>query len=103
VKIRISESAFNDLEKITEYYEEQGIPHIGTNFVTRIIEHIETFGDNPKVGRIVPEFSSEKIRELIHAPFRIVYTIDLEMINVVRVWRSERLLKLAGNSNDDEI
>jgi len=103
VKIRISESAFDDLEKITEYYEEQGVPHIGANFVTQIIEHIETLGDNPKIGRVVPEFNSEEIRELIHVPFRIVYTIDLKMINVVRVWRSERLLKLVDSSNDDEI
>jgi len=103
VKIQFSESAFDDLEKINEYYEEQGVPHIGINFVTEIIEHIETLLDNPKIGRIVPEFNSEDIRELIHIPFRIVYIIESITIHVVRVWRSERLLKLADSSNDNEI
>ena len=103
MKIQFSESAFDDLEKINEYYEEQGVPHIGINFVTEIIERIETLIDNPKIGRIVPEFDSEDIRELIHIPFRIVYIIELKIIHVVRVWRSERLLKLTDSSNDDEI
>ena len=43
---------------------------------------------------------SGSIRELIHIPFRIVYTIESKIIYVVRVWRSERLLKLADSSND---
>lgn len=103
MKIQFSESAFDDLEKINEYYEEQGVPHIGINFVTEIIEHIETLLDNPKIGRIVPEFNSEDIRELIHIPFRIVCIIESITIHVVRVWRSERLLKLADSSNDNEI
>jgi len=103
VKIQISESAFDDLDKIDKYYEEQGVPHIGINFVTEIIEHIETLIDNPKIGRKVPEFNSEDIRELIHTPFRIVYIIEKKIIHVVRVWRSERLLKLTDSANDDEI
>jgi len=103
VKIKFSESAFDDLEKINEYYEEQGVPHIGINFVSEIIEHVETLIDNPKIGRIVPEFNSEDIRELIHIPFRIVYILESKVIYVVRIWRSERLLKLADSSNDDEI
>jgi len=55
------------------------------------------------IGRIVPEFNSEDIRELIHIPFRIVYILESKVIYVVRIWRSERLLKLADSSNDDEI
>ena len=95
MKIQFSESAFDDLEKINKYYEEQGVPHIGINFVTKIIEHIKTLVDNPKIERVVPEFNSEDIRELIHIPFRIVYIIESKTIHVVRVWRSERILKLA--------
>ncbi len=103
MKIFISGSAFDDLEKIKEYYKEQEVLRIGHNFVVQIIEHIETLVDNPKIGRIVPDFNSDEIRELIHVPFRVVYTLEMKAIHVVRVWRSERLLKLPENSNDDEI
>lgn len=48
------------------------------------------------MGRKVPEFDTPKLRELIHPPFRIVYRYDMDAqkISVVRVWRSERMLKL---------
>lgn len=101
MNISISKSGFDDLQDIKVYYEEEGVPHIGDGFITSIIRHIETLSDNPKIGRVVPEFNSPKIRELIHSPFRIVYLYENETIRVIRVWRSERLMKLPDSSNDN--
>ena len=94
MKVYISRSGFEDLERIKDYYLEEGVPDIGEGFVVSIIEHIETLRDNPDIGRMVPEFEANKIRELIHPPFRIVYLRELNSVHVVRVWRSERLLVL---------
>ncbi len=94
MEISISKSAFRDLESIKEYYLEEGVPHIGDEFITAIIEHIQTLEHHPHIGRVVPEFNTPKIRELIHSPFRIVYLREKASIHVVRVWRSERILIL---------
>jgi len=94
MQLLIAESAFNDLADVQAYYLEQGVSHIGDQFVTAIIKHIEVLIDHPEIGRIVPEFAQANIRELIYPPFRVVYWLDAETINVVRVWRSERLLQL---------
>ena len=94
MKILISSSAFSDLEAIKEYYENEGVAHIGDEFVVSIISHIQTLSDNPDIGRKVPEFDQQKIRELIHPPFRIVYLREEISIHVIRIWRSERLLVL---------
>ncbi len=94
MKILISDSAFSDLEAIKKYYTNEGVPHVGDEFVFNIITHIETLKENPNIGRKVPEFNEESIRELIHVPFRIVYLKEISYVNVVRVWRSERLLNL---------
>ncbi len=94
MKIFISNSAFNDLESIKEHYEEEGVPHIGEQYVVSIIDHIQTLSNNPDIGRKVPEFDEEKIRELIHPPFRVVYLREKISIHIIRVWRSERLLVL---------
>ncbi|MBN4063504.1 type II toxin-antitoxin system RelE/ParE family toxin [Cardiobacterium sp. AH-315-I02] len=94
MKVYISDSGFEDLEGVKDYYLEEGVPHIGEEFVVSIIEHIETLIVNPDIGRIVPEFEDKKIRELIHPPFRIVYVRESDSVHVVRVWRSERLLML---------
>ena len=97
MKILVSNSAFSDLEDIKEYYIEQGVPNIGMNFISEIIAHIEILNEHPKIGRIVPEFDDEFIREIIHPPFRVVYLLETKNIHIIRVWRSERILKLPEN------
>lgn len=94
MKIFISNSAFNDLESIKEHYKEEGVPHIGEQYVVSVLDQIQTLSDNPDIGRKVPEFDEEKIRELIHPPFRVVYLREKSSIHIIRVWRSERLLVL---------
>lgn len=94
MKIALSESAFADLEEIQKYYENEGVPHVGKQFVSSIIEHVYSLIDNPDIGRVVPEFDEPGIRELIHSPFRVVYLREQDSIYIVRIWRSERLLEL---------
>jgi len=94
MKISFSNSAITDLQNIKGYYLEEGIPEIGENFVRSIFEQVETLMDHPDIGRIVPEFDEPHIRELINPPFRIVYMRETKAIQVIRVWRSERLLEL---------
>lgn len=97
MKISFSKSVINDLKNIKEYYLAQEVPHIGQDFVAAIVEHVETLSSHPDIGREVPEFNDESIRELIHSPFRVVYLREIRSIKVIRVWRSERLLKLPKN------
>jgi len=94
VKVSFSESAITDLEDIKSYYLKQNIPEVGIKFIKEIFDHIDTLITHPDIGRTVPEFNETHIRELIHPPFRIVYLRNSNSIQIVRVWRSERLLQL---------
>jgi len=94
VKVRLTDSAINDLRELLLYYEEQLVPQVGQLFVVEILDRIETLIDNPDIGRVVPEFSTDNIRELIHKPFRVVYLRESSTIFIIRVWRSERILEL---------
>ena len=82
------------MEEVLEYYREQQVPHVGEKLVGTIITDIELLGEQPDMGRIVPEFELSYLRELIRPPFRIVYRRDQNKIRIVRVWRCERLLVL---------
>ena len=94
MKIKISDSAFNDLQDMIDYYTTQGVVDVGSNFANNIIQQIQLLADHPDAGRIVPEFNQPHLRELIHSPFRVVYLREQNLITVIRVWRSERLLML---------
>lgn len=94
MRITLAESALRDLEDIRNWYEEQDVADVGLRFVSEILQKVEHLPPHPEKGRIVPEFGQSFLRELIHPPFRIVYKLDAKTIRVVRVWRSERLLRL---------
>ena len=93
-RISFSESALSDLEGIQEWYRDQGVPEIGESFVAAIFERVETLGEHPDIGLVVPEFGQPFLRELIHPPFRIVDRREAQRVRIVRVWRSERMLRL---------
>lgn len=70
------------------------MPHVGDECVTSILEHVEVLMQHPKAGRVVPEFGADHVRGVIHPPYRGVYLLQEADIVLIRVWRSERELKL---------
>lgn len=75
-------------------YAKQGVPDVGARLAEDVFQRVQALADHADMGRVVPEFDQPFLRELIHPPFRIVYRHDPERVRVVRVWRSERLLRL---------
>jgi len=98
ITVAFAELALRDLEGIRAWYAEQGVPEVGDRLVAEIFQQLERLVEHPELGRVVPEFDQPFLRELIHPPFRIVYRRDPVRIRVVRVWRSERLLRLSPDT-----
>lgn len=92
--VTFAESAVGDLKEIRDRYDEQQLSSVGEKCIGEIVSRIERLSLFPENGRIVPEFGIANLREIIHPPFRIVYRLDANRIKMVRVWRSERLLRL---------
>jgi plasmid stabilization system protein ParE len=94
IRVSLAASAVEGLEELRVHHREQQVPEVAERLLTEILGRIEDLTDHPDMGHIVPEFGRENLRELIHPPFRIVYRRDRAKVRIVRVWRSERLLKL---------
>ena len=94
IKISFARSALGDLDDILEYYKQQQVPRVGESLVRSVIKDIELLDEQPDIGRIVPEFDLEYLRELIRPPFRIVYRRNRNRVRIIRIWRSERLMVL---------
>lgn len=92
--ITFTACAFDDLEAIRTWYKDQQVPDVGDRLLKEIITQVEKLIDFPESGRIVPEFGIANLREIIHSPFRIVYRLDGNKTRIVRIWRSERMLKM---------
>ncbi|HWR89145.1 MAG TPA: type II toxin-antitoxin system RelE/ParE family toxin [Dissulfurispiraceae bacterium] len=92
--VTFAESAVSDLQNIQDYYENEQAPETGRRLIADIIRAVQQLSAFPLSGRVVPEFDVSDLREIVHPPFRLVYRYDRKRVRIIRVWRSERLLKL---------
>jgi plasmid stabilization system protein ParE len=99
--VQFAVSAEQDLDAIVTWYDSQLVPEVGQRLVAAVIEHVEQLEVFPESGTVTPEFDNPLLRELHLPPFRIVYRIEgADLVSIVRVWRSERLMDpaLGGNA-----
>ena len=88
---RLAEAALADLEALKRWHAARGRAHVGDWLVEEIFVLIDALRDRPQRGRVVPEFGRDVLRELIHAPYRIVYRWEGHQVRIVRVLRDESL------------
>jgi plasmid stabilization system protein ParE len=94
VTISFAESAIRDLEAVRTWYADQGVPDVEVRLVAEIFQRLQSLVDHPDMGRVVPEFDRSLLREVVHPPFRLVYRRNPQRVRIVRIWRSERSLRL---------
>jgi plasmid stabilization system protein ParE len=58
--------------------------------VERLTRRSEQIANFPFSGRIVPEFETEQIREVIEGSYRIIYYVKPEQIDVIAVLHAAR-------------
>ncbi|MBL0939434.1 MAG: type II toxin-antitoxin system RelE/ParE family toxin [Gemmatimonadaceae bacterium] len=88
--VRWTETAARDLETIRDYIA-QDSPTIARMVVSRLVEATAVLRHHPDAGRIVPERGESSLRELIRAPYRIVYERRADIVVVLTVFHSARL------------
>lgn len=92
MKIFWTKEALLRLQDIEEYISRDN-PVAAIGFVDKLVSVAETIVDHPEKGRIVPELSMEKIREVLHKNYRIVYLIKKNSIDILTVFEGHQLLK----------
>jgi len=90
-KIVFTKPAIADLETLVSYIAHDN-PQAAERFGYAIVEKAEKLDQFPLLGRIVPEFKIESIREIIYRPYRIVYRVreEQKLIEILRVWHAAR-------------
>ena len=87
LKLSWSPEAENDLDEIFEGADD---PESAKRIISRIRELVRGLLDFPKIGRKVPEFDLENLRERIHKRYRIVYRLSLNKIEIICVHYSRK-------------
>ena len=93
MRLYISSSAKLDLSAIVQYIADDN-PRAARDWFKDIKDTIKKLSSFPNLGRIVPEYSDDTIREIIKGQYRIVYRINLndKSIYIIAVHHSKRNL-----------
>ncbi len=84
MKVVWTERAKRRLQDIHDYIANDQ-PVNATRFIARLLARGEQIGDQPRSGRVVPEYQRETIREVFEGDYRIVYRIRSQRVDVITV------------------
>lgn len=92
--------AIADVESIRDYIGRDSSTYADL-VVRRIVEAVERLSTFPQSGRIVPETDRREIREVVVRPYRIVYRLRADAVDIVTVFHAARLFRgLPGREPD---
>ena len=91
MRVHWTDNALKHLLDIYEYIS-QNSPFYAERMVDRLTKRSEQIARFPMSGHNVPEYSAEDIREIIEKPYRIIYRIKPDQIDVLAVVHGARLL-----------
>jgi plasmid stabilization system protein ParE len=84
MKVHWTDTAEGHLEGIYRYIA-QDSPQYAKRMVDRTTRRSQQIAEFPFSGRRVPEYDIDQIREIIEGPYRIIYYIGQDQIDVLAV------------------
>ncbi|OKY75404.1 MAG: hypothetical protein BM485_09095 [Desulfobulbaceae bacterium DB1] len=97
MKLQWAETAKNDLVAIREFIAEDN-PEVAKSWIDRLRKKARDIVRQPLAGRRVPELSRDDIREVLERNYRIVYQVHSDIISILTVFESHRLLPVENIS-----
>ena len=89
MKVHWTDTAEGHLDAIYAYIAPDSLEY-AKRMVDRITRRSQQIADFPFSGRKVPEYDIDQIREVIEGPYRIIYYIKTDRIDVVAVIHGAR-------------
>ena len=89
MKVHWTNTALNNLRAIHEYTA-QNSKIYADRLIDRLTQRSEQIGLFPRSGRMVPEYRRDDIREVIERPYRIIYRLKENQIDVLAVVHGAR-------------
>jgi toxin ParE1/3/4 len=91
MNVHWTEAAIADLRAVEAYIGRHSGQY-AAGMVDRITARTAILADQPLLGPTVPEYGSDDVRELLEDPYRIIYRVLDNQVDVLAVIHSARRL-----------
>ena len=90
-QVALSSSARRDLRDIVRYISWDS-PERAVTFGQFLVTSTKRLSEFTDMGRVVPEFDDQSIREIVVRSYRIIYRVDHSdcRIDIIRFWHGAR-------------
>lgn len=92
-KIKWAPQSLDDIEAIANFIARDS-DYYAQMFTTKVFDTVERLELFPESGQIVPELNRKEIREIIFGNYRIIYRTKEELVEILTVYHSARLLDI---------
>lgn len=91
-EIRWTLTAAEDVRLLEDWIARDSLLN-AVDFTDRLVGSVDKLVHAPLLGRVVPEFAQERLRELIFRGYRIVYSVEGSVVTILRVVHGARDLR----------
>jgi addiction module RelE/StbE family toxin len=91
MKVHWTDRARQRLKLIHDYIAKDA-PLVAPTVIERLVRRSIQIGEFPHTGREVPEYQRDDLREILERPYRILYRIKSDRIDVITVMHYRQLL-----------
>ncbi len=84
MRVNWSDKAKTRLKEIQRYIAKDA-PKNADALVDRVLKRSAGLGEQPHIGRRVPEYEQENLREVLERPYRIIYQVGEDRIDILTV------------------
>jgi len=87
-----SAEAVEDLESIANYIAKDS-EFYASAVIDKLLATSRLVPDHAFLGRVVPEFADEKIRERFVYSYRLIYKLNTDTITIIAIIHGKRLIE----------
>lgn len=69
-------------------------PSAAKRWLNTVFEKVDQLISSPERGRIVPEISDDRFREIIYGNYRIIYHIEPKTISILTIRHGKQILPI---------
>lgn len=91
MKVVWTDEAKAHLASIYEFIKRDA-PFYAVQIVDKLTRRVDQLTNHPRSGRIVPKYDDENLRELIARPYRLIYRIKFDRIDIIAVFHGAQQL-----------
>lgn len=67
-------------------------PNVAVHWFDGLVERVELLKDAPEQGRVVPEWHEQSVREIQYEPYRVIYEVFEDRIEIVTLSHMRQIL-----------